>query len=129
MLEIQMSKENLMAYVDGFVIPVPADNREAYRKMAAMAAPVFKKHGALRVVECWGNDIPDGKVTDFRKAVKAEAEENVVFSWIVWPSREARDEGNRKVMAELEMPDQDMPFDGRRMFWGGFEVLLDTEET
>lgn len=118
-----------MAYVDGFVIPVPAGNREEYRKVAAIAAPVFKKHGALRVVECWGHDIPDGEVTDFRKAVKAEAAENVVFSWIVWPSKEVRDEGNKKVMAELDGAVQDMPFDGKRMFWGGFEVLLDTEET
>jgi uncharacterized protein YbaA (DUF1428 family) len=117
-----------MAYVDGFVIPVPASNREAYRKVAAAAAPIFKKHGALRVVECWGDDIPDGKVTDFRKAVQAEAAENVVFSWIVWPSRQARDEGNKKAMVDLENSITEMPFDGKRMFWGGFEVLLDTGE-
>lgn len=117
-----------MSYVDGFIIPVPAGNKEAYRKIAAAAAPIFKKHGALRVVECWGDDIPDGKVTDFKKAVKAEAAENVVFSWIIWPSRQARDEGNRKAMADLESTINEMPFDGKRMFWGGFEVLLDTEE-
>lgn len=117
-----------MAYVDGFVVPVRSDNKEAYRKVAAAAAPIFKKHGALRVVECWGDDIPDGKVTDFRKAVMAEAGENVVFSWIVWPSKAARDEGNRKAMADFENSMSDMPFDGKRMFWGGFDVLLDTGE-
>ncbi len=117
-----------MSYVDGFVIPVPAGNREAYRKVAAQAAPIFKEHGALRVVECWGDDIPDGEVTDFKKAVKAEAAENVVFSWIVWPSKEVRDEGNRKVMADPRLAGAEMPFDGKRMFWGGFRILLDTEE-
>jgi uncharacterized protein YbaA (DUF1428 family) len=117
-----------MSYVDGFVIPVPAGNREAYRKVAALAAPIFKEHGALRIVECWGDDIPDGEVTDFRKAVKAEGTENVVFSWIVWPSKEMRDEGNKKVMADPRLAGAEMPFDGKRMFWGGFRILLDTEE-
>ena len=76
-----------MPYVDGFVIPVPATNREAYRKLAEMAAPIFKEHGALKVVECWGDDVPDGKVTSFPMAVKKEANETVVFSWIIWPSK------------------------------------------
>jgi uncharacterized protein YbaA (DUF1428 family) len=117
-----------MAYVDGFVVPVPADKREAYRKVAAQAAPIFKEHGALRVVECWGDDIPNGEITDFKKAVKAEGTENVVFSWIVWPSKEARDAGNKKVMEDPRLSMTDMPFDGKRMFWGGFQILLDTEE-
>jgi len=117
-----------MSYVDGFVIPVPAGNREAYRKVAAQAAPIFKEHGALRVVECWGDDIPDGEVTDFKKAVKAGGAENVVFSWIIWPSKEARDAGNKKVMEDPRLAMSDMPFDSKRMFWGGFQILLDTEE-
>ncbi|PVE25011.1 DUF1428 domain-containing protein [Microvirga sp. KLBC 81] len=117
-----------MSYVDGFIIPVPAGNREAYRKVAAQAAPIFKEHGALRVVECWGDDLPDGEVTDFKKAVKAEGTENVVFSWIVWPSKEARDAGNKKVMADPRLAGAEMPFDGKRMFWGGFQILLDSEE-
>jgi uncharacterized protein YbaA (DUF1428 family) len=117
-----------MSYVDGFVIPVPAENREAYRKVAAQAAPIFKEHGALRVVECWGDDIPDGEVTDFKKAVKAEEMENIVFSWIVWPSKEARDAGNKKVMDDPRLSMSDMPFDAKRMFWGGFQILLDTED-
>ena len=116
-----------MGYADGFVVPVPDGNKEAYRAMAAKASAVFKEYGATRVVEAWGDDVPDGKVTDFRRAVKAEAGENVVYSWIEWPSKEARDEGWAKVMADERMkPDHDnMPFDGQRMFWGGFEPIVD----
>ena len=117
-----------MSYVDGFVIPVPADKKEAYLALAAAAAPVFKEHGAIRVVECWQDDVPDGKITDFKRAVQAEPGESVVFSWIVWPSREVRDEGNRKVMADPRLQMQgDMPFDSKRMIYGGYTVLLDTE--
>ena len=76
-----------MAYMDGFVIPVPKGNRQAYRDLAAMAAPIFIEHGAIRVVECWGDDIKPGKVNDFRTAVMAEEGEEVVFSWIEWPTR------------------------------------------
>jgi uncharacterized protein YbaA (DUF1428 family) len=119
----------IMSYIDGFIIPVPAAKKEAYRKMAAAAQAVFKEHGASRVVECWGNDVPDGKVTDFKRAVNAEAGENIVFSWIVWPSKAARDAGNKKVMQDPRMqPGSDMPFDGKRMIFGGFEILLDSGE-
>ena len=118
-----------MAYVDGFVIPVPAGNKEAFRAMAAKVAPVFLEHGALRVVECWGDDVPDGKVTDFKRAVNAETGEVVVFSWVLWPSKAARDAGNAKVMADARMqPSGEMPFDGRRMIFGGFEPIVDTGE-
>jgi uncharacterized protein YbaA (DUF1428 family) len=117
------------AYVDGFVAPVPDGNREAYLAMARKAATKFEEHGATRVVEAWGNDIPDGKVTDFRRAVQAADGENVVFSWIEWPSKAVRDEAWPKIMADPDMqPDHaNMPFDGKRMFWGGFDVLLDTK--
>ena len=118
-----------MSYVDGFVIPVPAGKKEAYRKIAAAAAPMFKEHGATHVVECSGDDVPDGKVTDFKGAVKAEAGENIVFSWITWPSKAVRDAGNKKIMQDPRMQmGPDMPFDPKRLIYGGFEVLLDTEE-
>ncbi|MGK3959384.1 DUF1428 domain-containing protein [Sorangium sp. So ce118] len=116
-----------MSYVDGFVVPVPADKKEAYRAMAEMAAAVFKEHGATRVVECWGDDVPDGKITDFKGAVKAQPGEVVVFSWIVWPSKEVRDEGSKKAMEDprMNMDNQTTPFDAKRMIYGGFDVLLD----
>lgn len=116
-----------MAYVDGFVIPVPEGKKEAYRAMAAKAAPIFAEHGVLQVVECWGDDLKRGHTTDFFRAVQAEEGENVVFSWMVWPSKEARNAGWDKLMADERMkPEDDMPFDGKRMFFGGFEILLDT---
>ena len=114
-----------MTYIDGFVIPVPKAKREAYLKMSRDVTPVYKEHGALKVVECWGDDVPEGKLTSFPMAVKCEPDETVVFSWIVWPSRAARDEGNRRVMADPRMqPGPDgMPFDGKRLIWGGFEIV------
>jgi uncharacterized protein YbaA (DUF1428 family) len=116
-----------MSYVDGFVAAVPTANREKFRKHAADAAAVFKEHGALKVVECWGDDVPDGKVTSFPMAVKCEPGETVVFSWIVWPSREARDAGMAKVMADprVQAEVNPMPFDGQRLIYGGFEVLVE----
>ncbi|MEO8604194.1 MAG: DUF1428 domain-containing protein [bacterium] len=114
-----------MPYVDGFVIPVPAGKKEAYRAMAAQAAPIFQECGALQIIEAWEDDVPDGKVTDFRRAVQAEQGECVVFSWIIWPSRAARDAGNQKVMADPRMqPSGDMPFDGKRMIFGGFAPIV-----
>ncbi|HEU0099306.1 MAG TPA: DUF1428 domain-containing protein [Allosphingosinicella sp.] len=115
-----------MGYADGFVAPAP--DRDAYLAMAAKAAPIFLEHGATRVVEAWGDDLREGEVTDFRKAVIAEAGENVVFSWIEWPDKATRVEGWNKVMQDERMkpPETGMPFDGKRMFWGGFEILLDS---
>jgi uncharacterized protein YbaA (DUF1428 family) len=115
-----------MAYVDGFVIAIPTANRAAYQKIAEEAAIVFKEYGALKVVECWGDDVPEGKVTSFPMAVKCEENETVVFSWILWPSRQVRDEGNQKAMADPRMPTlESMPFDGKRLIFGGFEVLVE----
>jgi len=116
-----------MAYIDGFVAAVPTANRERYRKYAQEAAAVFKQHGALKLVECWGDDVPQGKLTSFPMAVQCKDDETVVFSWITWPSREVRDAGMQKVMADPRLqPDKNpMPFDGKRLIYGGFEVLVD----
>jgi uncharacterized protein YbaA (DUF1428 family) len=116
-----------MGYTDGFVVAVPEGNKEAYREMAAKAAAVFKEYGATRTVEAWGDDVPDGKVTDFKGAVQARDDETVVFSWIEWPSKQARDDGWAKVMEDERMkPDHaNMPFDGKRMIYGGFSPILD----
>ncbi|NUZ04632.1 DUF1428 domain-containing protein [Piscinibacter koreensis] len=115
-----------MPYVDGFVIAVPIANREAYRQMAETAADVFMAHGALNVVECWGDDVPPGKVTSFPLAVQCRDDEAVVFSWITWPSRAARDEGMKNSMADprMQMGTESMPFDGKRMIFGGFDVIV-----
>ncbi|RYY76231.1 MAG: DUF1428 domain-containing protein [Gammaproteobacteria bacterium] len=116
-----------MFYVDGFVVAVPTENKAAYTKMAQNAAEVFKEYGATKVVETWGDDVPDGKVTSFPMAVKREPNETVVFSWIVWPDRKARDEGMKKSMEDprMKMEPSTMPFDGKRMIFGGFEAILD----
>jgi len=124
---VEQGAGGALGYVDGFVLPVHESKAEAYRAMAARVAPIFEEHGATRVVEALGDDLMEGKVTDYRKAVKAEDGENVVFSWIEWPSKEARVAGWEKIMADERMkPEGEMPFDGKRMFWGGFEILLDT---
>lgn len=114
-----------MNYVDGFVAAVPTAGKEAYLKFALAAANVFKDHGAIRVVECWGQDVPEGQLTSFPMAVKLEANETVVFSWIIWPNQEVRNQGMDKAMADPRMPSGEMPFDGKRMIFGGFEVMLD----
>ena len=118
-----------IGYTDGFVVPVPNDKKDAYRAMAQKAATKFKQHGALRVVEAWGDDIPDGTVTDYKRAVHATDGENIVYSYVEWPDKPTRDSAWEKVMADPEMqPDGDMPFDGKRMFWGGFKPILDTAQ-
>ncbi|MEO8037362.1 MAG: DUF1428 domain-containing protein [Betaproteobacteria bacterium] len=113
-----------MNYVDGFVVAVPTAAREAYRSNAEMAAGVFKEYGALSVVECWGDDVPKGKLTSFPLAVQCKDDETVVFSWITWPSRGVRDEGMQKAMADARLKNMSMPFDGKRMIYGGFQVIV-----
>ena len=118
------------AYTDGFVVPVPESKKEAYRELASKMAKVFREHGANRVVEAIADDVSHGKVTDFYRAVKAEDGETVVFSFIEWPDKQARDDAWAKIMADESMkPDGDMPFSGQRMFWGGFEPILDSTPT
>ncbi|MBY4840305.1 DUF1428 domain-containing protein [Pantoea sp. DY-5] len=116
-----------MSYVDGFVVAVPEANKEDYRAMAAKAAPLFEEFGATRVVECWADDVPEGAQTDFYRAVKAEEGETVVFSWIEYPSQEVRDAANAKMMSDPRMKEmgENMPFDGNRMIYGGFAILLE----
>jgi uncharacterized protein YbaA (DUF1428 family) len=114
-------------YVDGFVVPVPKNNIEVYKQFSEMAGRVWKEHGALEYVECVADDVKPGKVTSFPQAVKLEADEVVVFSWIVYESREHRDRVNAAVMSDPRLKDMDpksMPFDAMRMFFGGFTVLL-----
>lgn len=116
-----------MNYVDGFVLAVPAANKQEYIDHAKKAAPMFKELGAIRMVECWGDDVPDGKTTDFRGAVKAKTDEVVVFSWIEWPDKAIRDAGIKKMMEDprFEAMGKDMPFDGKRMIFGGFQPIVD----
>lgn len=117
------------AYTDGFVVPVPEGKRDAYRELAAKMAKVFRQHGATRVIEAFSSDVPKGEVTDFYRAVQAEEGEGVVFSFIEWPNKTTRDEAWGKIMADESLrPQGDMPFSGQRMFWGGFDKILDTAE-
>ena len=115
-----------MTYIDGFVVPVPASSKAAYAALAGKAALVFKEHGATSVVECWGDDVPAGEQTDFTRSVEVKDDEIVVFSWVEWPSKAVRDEAGPKVMADPRMqPEGEMPFDGKRMIFGGFESLVE----
>ncbi len=116
-----------MNYVDGYVLAVPTKNKAAYKTCAEKAAIVFKEHGALSITECWGDDVPTGKLTSFPMAVQCLPEETVVFSWIIWPSRQVRDAANKKVMADPRMKafENAMPFDGKRMIYGGFQMIVE----
>jgi uncharacterized protein YbaA (DUF1428 family) len=111
-----MQQELAMTYVDGFVAAVPSANREKYREFAHGVAAVFREHGALKVVDCWGNDVPEGKVTSFP-----------IFSWVTWPSREVRDAAMKKINADPRMQStaKSMPFDGARLIFGGFETIVE----
>ncbi|HEV7608434.1 MAG TPA: DUF1428 domain-containing protein [Steroidobacteraceae bacterium] len=117
-----------MSYIDGFVAAVPTANKEAYRKHAASSVAMFKEFGATRQVETWGDDVPDGKVTDFKGAVKAKPDETIVFSWLEYPDKATRDKANQKIMSDPKMKalGAQMPFDGQRMIFGGFAPINDT---
>ncbi|MEJ0020183.1 MAG: DUF1428 domain-containing protein [Acetobacteraceae bacterium] len=114
-------------YFQGFVVPVKTANKHAYLDMAQKVAPIFAEHGALRTVECWGDDVMDGKVTDLKKAVQATEEETVVLAWVWWPDKATCDAAAGKMMADDRMkPDGPMPFDGKRAIYAGFEADFDT---
>jgi uncharacterized protein YbaA (DUF1428 family) len=122
-------QENMMAYVDGFVLPLPTSNLESYRAMATTCGAIWREHGALQYRECIADDVKPGKLTSFPQSVNLQPGETVVFSWIVYESRAHRDEVNDKVMNDPRMADfmqgTDMPFDGKRMIYGGFDMFLD----
>lgn len=113
-------------YVQGFLVPVPAAKEGDYLAMAKTFDALFMEYGALEVVEAWEDDVPDGKVTDFRRAVAAEADEKVVFSWVIWPDKDTAKAAEEKMMASEAMPDMSqMPFDGKRLVYGGFRSILE----
>ncbi len=113
-----------MKYIDGFVAAVPTKNKEAYIQHIKHAAKLLKKYGAVKLVECWGDDVKEGEITSFLQAVKCKENETVAFSWVAWPSKEVRDQGMQKMFEDPEMKDMNMPFDESRLIYGGFEVLL-----
>jgi len=116
-----------MHYIDGTVLAVPKENKAIYIKHALEAANIFKEHGAIGLVDCWGDDVPEGEVTSFPLAVKLKEDEVVCFSWITWPSKAVRNEGMQKAMEDPRLaPDVNpFPFDGERMIYGGFNVIVD----
>lgn len=114
-------------YIDGFVAAVPTANKDAYLEHAKSAWPLFKRSGALQMVENWGDDVPDGKLTSFPLAVKKQENETVVFSWVIWPDKATRDAGWAAMMEDPTMQKMDMPFDGKRMIYGGFTSILDVK--
>ena len=120
-----------MSYIDGFVIAVPTANKEKFIEHAEKADNLFKELGARRILECWGNDVPGGKLTDFRKAVQAKEDETVVFSWIEWPDKATRDAAMARMDELMKTDDRfnpeknPMPFDGKRLIYGGFAPVVE----
>lgn len=112
-------------YFDGFVVAVKRANRDAFVEFARACDPIFVEHGATWIMEAWGTDVPEGELTDFRRAVKAEPDEDIVMSWVQWPDRAARDAGNQKIMNDPRMADAPMPFDGARLIFGGFVPVVE----
>ena len=115
-----------MSYIDGFIVPVKTNRKQEYVELAKTMATLCKEYGATLLMESWGDDVPDGKVTDFKRAVAAEADETVVFSFVVWPSKEAREAGNKKMMSDPRMKmDPNGPANMKRMIWGGFSTIVE----
>ncbi|MDJ0750049.1 MAG: DUF1428 domain-containing protein [Woeseiaceae bacterium] len=115
-----------MNYIDGVIAAVPTANKERYRQHAEKAAAVFKKHGAISLTECWGDDVPEGKTNSMRSAVMLKPDETVVLSWIAWPDKATRDSGMEAIMKDPDMSAENnpMPFDGQRLIYGGFDVMF-----
>src|SRR5690606_24452372 len=130
----QPNRSEDMSYIDGFVIAVPTANKQKFIEHARQLDPIFIELGAIRVIEGWGDDVPDGKVTDFRRAVQATAEETVAFSWVEWPDKATRDAAMKKMMdpdnddPRMDQEKNPMPFDGKRMIYGGFEPVVTLEK-
>ncbi len=116
-----------MTYIDGYVVAVPTANKQTFIDHAKLFDALFKEYGALRVMECWGDDVPEGSVTDFNRAVQAKDDETIVFSWVEWPDKATRNEAMDKMMKDprMEGADQSMPFDGKRMIFGGFDAVIE----
>jgi len=114
-----------MRYVDAVLLAVPTESKAAYKAHAEKAAAVFKRNGALSSTECWGDDVPDGKINSLHTAVMRKPDETVVVGWITWPSKEVRDAGWQKIMEDPDMNMSEMPFDGSRLIYGGFEMMLE----
>lgn len=113
-----------MSYVSGFLVPVADGDKQRYVEASRKSWEFFKELGALEHMEAWGDNVPDGKVTDFNRSVQKKDGESVVFSWILWPDRATADAGYAKMMEDPRMKDMDMPFDGMRMMWGGFQPIF-----
>ena len=128
-----------MSYIDGFVIAVPTANKQKFIDHAKLGDGVFMDLGATRILECWGDDVADGKLTDFRKAVQAKDDETIVFSWIEWPDKATRDAAHSKMVEWMQHPEKadlrmhpeknPMPFDGKRLIFGGFTPLVELESS
>ena len=117
-----------MSYIDGFVIAVPTVNKQKFVDHANLGDSVFIELGAVRILECWGDDVPDGKLTDFRRAVQAKDDETVVFSWVEWPDKATRDRAMKVIEADAKLMSEPMPFDGKRMIVGGFKAVVTLEK-
>jgi len=128
------SEERAMTYIDGFVIAAPTANKQKFIDHAKLADSLFMELGAVRILECWGDEVPDGKQTDFRRAVQAKQDETVVFSWVEWPDKATRDRAMAQMQERMKTDDRmnpeknPMPFDGMRMIYGGFEPVVTLEK-
>jgi uncharacterized protein YbaA (DUF1428 family) len=120
-----------MSYIDGYVVPVKTSRKQEYIDMAAKVAKRYLENGALRIIEAWGDQVPDGKVTDFKRSVAAESDETIVFAWVEWPSKDVREAAWKKLESDPEMMEgmkkPDQPFSPQRMIWGGFASVVDEQ--